>query len=176
MRLEITQQPGQRAWAEEDVRVHAQDELRIGLAKDRVPDGGALSSPVRKVAVPCDLLLEVLQRLGARAAGVIVQDKDLGAVGHLRMVEAYGLHGEVHAVVVVVRRHADREEAARSAGRWSERGGPVPDQALVQNGGGMLIERRSRIDLPEDPEQGILGQLTTSGGIARSQPNHACFS
>jgi hypothetical protein len=166
--FEVLHQPRQGSGAEQHVRIHAQHELRVGLTKEQVTDPVAVSSLVGDVAVPGDLVLQVFQCLGTGAARVVVHDDDLGAVGHLGMIEADGLDGEVHPIVVVVRGHADAQESARSTGRGRQEAAPVPDQAVVQERGCVLVERRGSVDLPQNLEQGLLGQYPVLTGITRA--------
>jgi hypothetical protein len=173
LHFEVFHQPRQGSRAEQHVRIHAQDELRIGFAEEQVAHPVAVSPLVGHVAIPGNLPLEVLQRLGAGAAGVVVQDEDFGAVSHLGMVETDGLHREVHAIVVVVGGHADAEAPPRPPGHRHRDGGPVADQPPIQEGGGAPVEGGRWIDLPQDLQQGVLGQhpITgrTAGAAARGQ-------
>ena len=84
------------------------------------------------------------------------------------MVEADGLHGEVHAIVVVVRGHADAQEPPRPTGGWRQDARPVPDEAFVQKGGGVPVERGGRIDLTQDLQQGLGRERPIAGRIAEA--------
>ena len=55
---------------------------------------------------------------------------------------------------------------------WRKDGGRVPDQALVQKGGGVPIEGRVRIDLSQDLQQGLGRERPIAGrvGFRRSDP------
>ena len=118
MRLKIVEQPTQRAGREHDVAIHAQHECGAGVTKHEIARGGSRDAIEQDVAIIGNPVSESFQFRGAGSTGVIIHHDKFDLAGHLGMMQANGLDGEIDAVIVVVSRHPDRQPCRAASRRW----------------------------------------------------------
>ena len=134
-RLAIVDEAGQSTGGDEHVRIHAQHDVATHLLEHHIPDACAPPVAARDIAIAVDPVLELLQRFGTRSTGVVVDDDELDRAVKLGVMEPDRLHGEEHAVIVVVGRHSDRQAAhSRAAGRAGVGGPSKPGATLAATG------------------------------------------
>src|SRR4051794_30896390 len=93
------------------MRIHAQNDGTARLLEDNVANGGAGPLAAWKIAVAVDPFAETTERLRAQTARIVVHHDELQVARKLRIINANGLDGEIDAIEVIERGHADAQPA-----------------------------------------------------------------